>query len=120
MKSIDDLTIKQVQIPAGRSISKDDLEIAERALLKLLHSYTEEVMKPNLRCMLQREIEQHPESPESAFLLDYNLMKPAELYQLINAAQILGKYLFKREYQRIERRAANGDPEAIEDLECLK
>lgn len=119
MKPIDDLTLKQVEIPCGRSISKDDLEIAERALLKLLHSYTEEELKPKLRITLQKEIKR-ASNPDAAFLLNYDLMKPAELYQLINASQLLGKYLFKREYHRIELRAAKGDPEAIEDLECLK
>lgn len=119
MKPIDDLTIKQVAIPHGRSISKDDLEIAERALLELLHSYTEEELKPKLRITLQAELER-ASNPDAAFLLDYNLMKPSELYQLINASQILGKYLCRHIESSIERRAISGDAEAIKDLEIFK
>lgn len=119
MKTIDDLTLEQVVIPSGRSISRDELEVAERALLKLLHSYTEAELKPKLRNTLQKEIEKVSE-PEAAFLLNYNLMKPAELYQLINASQLLGKYLIRHIESSIERRAAEGDSEAIKDLALLK
>ncbi len=118
MKPIDDLTLKQVVLPSGHSISKDELEVAERALLKLLHSYTEEELKPKLRNTLQTEIEKASE-PEAAFLLDYNLMKPAELYQLINASQLLGQYLCRHIESSVERRAAEGDPEAIKDLALI-
>ncbi len=118
MKSIDDLTLKQVEVPYGRSISKDELEVAERALLMLLSSYKENVLKPKLRVLLQEEFENTSE-PEATFLLDYNLMKPAELYQLINASQLLGKYLVGHIRISVERRAANGDPEAISDLDKI-
>lgn len=116
MKQIDDLTMKQVKIPAGRSVTDDDLDIAERALATLLSCYTDEVLKRDLRIMLLREVNTHE---ESAFLLDHDLMKPAELYRLISAAQLLEKHLFNRSYRRIERRAAEGDPEAIKDLALI-
>lgn len=118
MKVIDDLTLKQVVIPSGQSISKDELEVAERALLKLLGSYTDEVLKQNLRNTLQKEIEKISE-PEAAFLLDYNLMKPAELYQLIAASQLLCRHLVLHIESSISRRAYKGDPEAIDDLAAL-
>ncbi len=117
MKDIDHLTIKQVRVPTGRTITEVELEDAERALQTLLYNYTEEILKPELRIKLRKEFEV---SSDYAFLMDYDLMKPAELYQLINAAQLLGKYLFKRNYHRIELKATKGDPEAIQDLEFLK
>lgn len=114
MKAIDDLTIQQVMVPVGRSVTEDELDVAERALLTLLHRWETETLKPKLRGTLRREIER-----EYAFITDYDLMRPAELYQLINAAQLLSKYLLDRSYRRIERRAAVGDPEALKDLALL-
>lgn len=117
MKLTEDLTIAQVQMPP-KDLSEDELHVAEEALLRLLYNWETESLKPRLRATLQREIN-NASNPDAAFLLNQDLMRPAELYQLLNAVQLLGKHLVDRCYDRIERKAAMGDPDAIEELAQL-
>ena len=108
MKNIDNLTIEQVVVPAGRSLSAAELDQAERALFHLVYNYKEQRLKIDLRQLLHTQSEKHThvvdgEADVGFIILNDELMQPAELFRMIDAAETLTRYLERRISRRLER-----------------
>ena len=116
MQNFDDLTVREVTIPAGKTITAEELERAELALFSLLHSYKEYQLKEELRLLMNNLGEKYP---GTYIILDHDLMSPAELFKILDAADTIGAFLLNRLEKYVQHRADTGDPEAAEDLKSI-
>ena len=114
MQNIEDLTIRDAEIRAGVSITEEELDRSEQALFKLLQSYSEQELKEELRLLMNELSEKYP--ADKFIILNDELMRPAELYKVIDASNTLLSFLMERKKNRLKRRAQNGDQDAIWEL----
>lgn len=118
-ENIINLTIGEAEFPAGRSVTDDELAQKEYALFRLLYSYSELKLKSDLRSTLHL-FDNNQKEYRPYVVSNYQLMKPVELYRLIDAADVLKNYLTSRYIARLEKFAASGDQDAVEVLRQLQ